>query len=285
MSGKMEVWLLDLGTLYASRGKHCLPRPAAGYQPNLPAGHGRAGPPQRRILLFDTGCRPDAMAGGWPANMREAFPLARTSEQALTHQLSLCGISASQIDTVVLSHLHLDHAGNAGLFPHARLIVPAEDFEYARRLTENPDPIRRGGYPAGYAGAAQNRTALSQDRQLFPGIRLLWLPGHTPGLLGMEITVGEKVLLFPSDAVYTAANYGPPGFPPEAPYDRSLLLQSMERIRHLAARPGAQVIFSHDIDLWRQLPTRPSPYQQVKIYIRLIVFKPGMCYTLNCKIM
>ena len=54
------------------------------------------------ILLFDTGCRPDAMAGGWPANMREAFPLARTSEQALTHQLSLCGISASQVDTCLL---------------------------------------------------------------------------------------------------------------------------------------------------------------------------------------
>lgn len=86
------------------------------------------------------------MTGGWPANMREAFPLTRTSEQALTHQLSLCGISPSQVDTVVLSHLHLDHAGNAGLFPHARLIVPAEDLEYARRLIENADPARRGGY-------------------------------------------------------------------------------------------------------------------------------------------
>lgn len=260
MSGKMEVWLLDLGTLYASRESIvCRGQPqdtSRIYLPVMAVLVRHSG----GILLFDTGCRPDAMAGGWPGNMREAFPLARTSEQALTHQLSLCGISASQVDTVVLSHLHLDHAGNAGLFPHARLIVPAEDFEYARRLTENPDPIRRGGYILqDMRGLPKNRTALSQDRQLFPGIRLLWLPGHTPGLLGMEITAGEKVLIFPSDAVYTAANYGPPPVSPRSPYDRSLLLQSMERIRHLAARPGAQVIFSHDIDLWRQLPHAPIP--------------------------
>ena len=240
----MEVWLLDLGTLYAKQESIiCRGRPQDTSRIHLPVmavlvRHSGG------ILLFDTGCRPDAMTGGWPANMREAFPLTRTSEQALTHQLSLCGISPSQVDTVVLSHLHLDHAGNAGLFPHARLIVPAEDLEYARRLIENADPARRGGYiREDILELPGKMTALVQDRQLFPGIRLLGLPGHTPALLGMEI----------------AANYGPPPVSPRSPYDKSLLLQSLERVRQLAARPGAQVIFSHDIDLWQQLPHAPIP--------------------------
>ncbi len=260
MSGKMEVWLLDLGTLYAKQeGIICRGWPQDTSRIHLPVmavlvRHSGG------ILLFDTGCRPDAMTGGWPANMREAFPLTRTSEQALTHQLSLCGISPSQVDTVVLSHLHLDHAGNAGLFPHARLIVPAEDLEYARRLIKNADPARRGGYIREDIRELPGKmTALVQDRQLFPGIRLLGLPGHTPALLGMEIAARGKILLFPSDAVYTAANYGPPPVSPRSPYDKSLLLQSLERIRQLAARPGAQVIFSHDIDLWQQLPHAPIP--------------------------
>ena len=153
-----------------------------------------------------------------------------------------------------------DSAGNAGLFPHARLIVPAEDLEYARRLIENADPARRGGYIRDDIRELPGKmTALVQDRQLFPGIRLLGLPGHTPALLGMEIAARGKILLFPSDAVYTAANYGPPPVSPRSPYDKSLLLQSLERVRQLAARPGAQVIFSHDIDLWQQLPHAPIP--------------------------
>ena len=202
MSGKMEVWLLDLGTLYAKQeGIICRGWPQDTSRIHLPVmavlvRHSGG------ILLFDTGCRPDAMTGGWPANMREAFPLTRTSEQALTHQLSLCGISPSQVDTVVLSHLHLDHAGNAGLFPHARLIVPAEDLEYARRLIENADPARRGGYIREDIRELPGKmTALVQDRQLFPGIRLLGLPGHTPALLGMEIAARGKILLqIPSPA-------------------------------------------------------------------------------------
>ena len=77
------------------------------------------------------------MTGGWPANMREAFPLTRTSEQALTHQLSLCGISPSQVDTVVLSHLHLDHAGGAHFFPRAKIYVQQEELKHVMADQKN----------------------------------------------------------------------------------------------------------------------------------------------------
>ena len=113
------------------------------------------------------------MTGGWPANMREAFPLTRTSEQALTHQLSLCGISPSQVDTVVLSHLHLDHAGNAGL-PYARLISSSRRLQYARRLIENADPARRGGYIREDVRELPGKmTALVQADSFFPAFGCL----------------------------------------------------------------------------------------------------------------
>lgn len=73
MSGKMEVWLLDLGTLYASRESIvCRGQPqdtSRIYLPVMAVLVRHSG----GILLFDTGCRPDAMAGGWPANMRRLF--------------------------------------------------------------------------------------------------------------------------------------------------------------------------------------------------------------------
>lgn len=258
MAEKLAVWLLDLGTLYAKReGIVCRGRPEDKSRIHLPVmavlvRHTGG------FLLYDTGCRPDAMEDGWPQNMQEAFPLTRSPQQDLTRQLALCGVSPDQIGTVVLSHLHLDHAGNTALFPRARCIVPAGDLELARSLVREQDPARRGGYICrDIEELPANLTGLSQDETLFPGIRLLSLPGHTPDLLGMSVSVGEQTLLFPSDSVYTADNYGPPPVPPRSSYNQEQLLQSIRRVRETADALGAQVIFSHDINLWGRLPHAP----------------------------
>ncbi|MDD3193220.1 MAG: N-acyl homoserine lactonase family protein [Oscillospiraceae bacterium] len=260
MKHKLEVYLLDLGSLHAKRESIV----CRGHEEDL----SRMDLPvmavlirhREGVLLFDTGCRPDAMEGGWPDNMQQAFPLTRSAGQALERQLSLCGVSPDQVDTVVLSHLHLDHAGNGRLFPHARLIVPAADYPMACRSVCEEEPTRRGGYIRQDLEELPAKVVqIGRDTQLFPGVRLLWLPGHTPGLLGMMISGGGKTILFPSDAVYTAANYGPPPLSPRSPYDKALLLQSMERVRKLQKEFGAQVIFSHDIETWKTLPKAPQP--------------------------
>ncbi len=258
MAEKLAVWLLDLGTLYAKQESIvCRDQPENTNRIHLPVmavlvRH------ESGFLLFDTGCRPDAMEGGWPQNMQAAFPLTRSPQQDLTHQLALCGVSPEQIGTVVLSHLHLDHAGNVSLFPHARCIVPAEDLALARSLVKEEDPARRGGYiRRDIEELPEDLIGLTQDETLFPGVRLLSLPGHTPGLLGMAVSSSGETLLFPSDAVYTADNYGPPPVSPRSPYNREQLLQSVSRVRELADTLGARVIFSHDINLWGRLPHAP----------------------------
>ncbi len=260
MSEKMTVWLLDLGTLYAKRESIvCRGRPEDVSRIHLPVMGVLVRHP-KGFLLYDTGCRPDAMEEGWPPNMQKAFPLTYSPQQTLSRQLALCGVSPGQIDTVVLSHLHLDHGGNTSLFPHARCIVPAKDLSLARSLVGEEDPARRGGYiRQDIEELPADLVPLSQDTELFPGVRLLCLPGHTPGLLGMAVSDGAKTLLFPSDAVYTAENYGPPAVSPRSPYNREQLLQSICRVRRMEEELGAQVIFSHDIDLWNRLPHAPAP--------------------------
>lgn len=73
MSGKMEVWLLDLGTLYAKQESIiCRGRPQDTSRIHLPVmavlvRHSGG------ILLFDTGCRPDAMTAAGPPTCERLF--------------------------------------------------------------------------------------------------------------------------------------------------------------------------------------------------------------------
>ena len=74
MSEKMTVWLLDLGTLYAKRESIvCRGRPEDVSRMHLPVMGGLVRHP-KGFLLYDTGCRPDAMEEGWPPNMQKARP-------------------------------------------------------------------------------------------------------------------------------------------------------------------------------------------------------------------
>lgn len=84
-----------------------------------------------RLILFDTGCHPDAMRGRWPATWAEYFAFAASEEQTLPRQLALAGYAPSDVTDVVLSHLHMDHAGNVGLFRDARIWVHRRELEYA----------------------------------------------------------------------------------------------------------------------------------------------------------
>src|SRR5262249_56809479 len=64
-------------------------------------------------ILFDTGLSPRAVPG-----LVRHDPLARFGEEdLLVHRLDAIGLEPKDVDMVVLSHLHFDHAGGADLFP------------------------------------------------------------------------------------------------------------------------------------------------------------------------
>jgi len=44
------------------------------------------------------------------------------------------GIDAAGIDTLVLTHLHFDHAGNLDAFPNARIFVQRYDYEAWKKV-------------------------------------------------------------------------------------------------------------------------------------------------------
>ena len=130
----------------------------------------------------------------------------------LLGRLKRIGVELDAIDTVVLSHCHWDTAANADLFPKAQIILHARELAYAQ------DAARHDDQTQGYIGRALGKLRLapiSGDVELTQAARILELPGHTPGSIGL--LVGDELLA--GDAVICARDVarGAPSLPQSDP--------------------------------------------------------------------
>jgi glyoxylase-like metal-dependent hydrolase (beta-lactamase superfamily II) len=92
------------------------------------------------MILFDTGL---IAAGGARASCATIRWRASPKRTCLVHRLDLVGLEPDNVDMVVLSHLHYDHAGGAGPLPEVRadraegrvLLRPLSGFRSSSRST------------------------------------------------------------------------------------------------------------------------------------------------------
>lgn len=212
-------------------------------------------------VLYDTGSHPDAMKGYWPKNLQEIYPLYQKPEERLENQLALCGVKPEDVKKVVISHMHLDHAGGLYLFPHADIYVPKQDYEYAQVMVhKNPNPATHGGYVKADCEAPANYIMVDHDMELVKGVELLCLPGHTPNLLGVVVHLDSQTVILPQDAVYTVEIYGPPAKGSGFLYDSLSYYRSIEKIRELQKKYDAKIIPAHDWEFFQTLKMAPAYY-------------------------
>lgn len=215
-------------------------------------------------ILYDTGSHPNAMNGYWPESLQDTYELHQQIEQRLEIQLALCGVRPEDIHTVILSHMHFDHTGNLHLFKHADVYVPKADFMMAQTT------VRLCDDPSTYCGYSKNDMNVSvkeyhlveEDFEIIPGVEVINLPGHTPGLLGLVIHCEkEGTVIFPMDAVYTNEIYGPPAKASGLLFNRSEYFHSIETVRRLQKKYNARVIPAHDFELFQTLKKTPEFYE------------------------
>ncbi|MFP3262572.1 MAG: MBL fold metallo-hydrolase [Nitrososphaeria archaeon] len=158
------------------------------------------------------------------------------SREVLFSKLSKKGLSKEDIEYVIISHLHYDHALNATLFPNAKVIVSKNEINYAK--SNNNDP-----YLVPYLiDVISNRlNAVNEGDELF-GSKFVLLPGHTGGTMGMLLDDGT---LLTGDAIkylFEAVN----GTATFAYYNGELANQSLKKALKLAKKivPGHDVQFA-----------------------------------------
>jgi len=141
-----------------------------------------------RTLLVDTGIGPAGVPGF-------GIPPGRLMEG-----LSAAGVSPEDVDTVVLTHLHVDHigwntaerdGGRVPTFPRARYVI--RDGELT--LWKNPEmwqnaPIESQVLPLEQAGVIDTYDG---EHRLTDDLTLIATPGHTPGHSTIAIlSAGER---------------------------------------------------------------------------------------------
>ncbi|MCC0805136.1 MBL fold metallo-hydrolase [Methylobacterium sp. W2] len=129
--------------------------------------------------------------------------------------LAATGVSPSDIETVLLTHLHPDHAGGlihddgSAAYPNAELVLHQAESahwladEAISRAPEGARPYFENAQKAvaPYAGRVRTMT----DAEVLPGITAVPLPGHTPGHTGFRIVSGSASLLMWADIVHLPA--------------------------------------------------------------------------------
>jgi glyoxylase-like metal-dependent hydrolase (beta-lactamase superfamily II) len=165
-----------------------------------------------KTMIIDAG-----IGGKMDAKSIEVYAIDRTRH--LDHALADAGVTRADIDIVLASHLHFDHAGGftersatgavVPAFPRARYVVRTAEWDDATHphernrasyLAENFVPLVDAGVVDFVAG----------DETIMPGVRVVRTGGHTMHHQIVYVESGGRTAVFAADLIPTVAHIDEP---------------------------------------------------------------------------
>jgi N-acyl homoserine lactone hydrolase len=233
--------------------------------------------PSAGHILVDTGFSPEASTSlrrhfGLP--MALLFRALRPAASPFDAQLRDLGVDPAGVDSVVMTHLHVDHTSGMRLLPKARFTIARPEWQAAgSRLST------ARGYQPDHLPSEDRLELVDPERDGEPfgpfhrsldllgdgTIRLLSTPGHASGHKSILVRrIDGRPVLLVGDAAYTLRSIREELLPMVTVDD----VASRRSLRELKAfmdeEPSAIVVPTHDPEAWRSLdqglaaPTGPD---------------------------
>ena len=224
-------------------------------------------------VLFDTGDNDKVITDKtyW-GPMAGLLDKGVSADLAIDTQLEKVGIKASDINYVILGHMHLDHAGNVSKFPNATIVVQRDEIQNAFwphpgtaccYITTDFSNLR-----ASDGGAMANKQPmieLNGDLDLFGdgSVYVHRAVSHTPGSQIALIRLPKTgLVVLTSDLCYSKENLDKDILPSIAlTYDPMGMLDGYHYVKQAVDREKGDVIFAHDPDVFKAHKHSPEYYE------------------------
>jgi N-acyl homoserine lactone hydrolase len=223
-------------------------------------------------VLFDTGDNDKVITDTtyW-GPMASLLDKGVSADLAIDAQLAKAGVSPSDINYVILGHMHLDHAGNVGKFPKATIVVQRDEIAnafYPKPGTACCYVPGDFAHLRGWGGTNANTQPtieLDGDLDLFGdgSVYIHRAVSHTPGSQIALIRLPKTgLIVLTSDLCYSKENLDKDILPSIGlVYDPTGMLDGYHYVKSAIAREHGDVIFAHDPDVFKAHKHSPEFYE------------------------
>jgi len=197
------------------------------------------------VVLVDCGWNRDRGLGGG-----DRFRHVAIEQQGPVDLLTRLGVSPGDVDHVIVSHMHSDHAGNLDLFPGARVSIARAEFDCWTGQYGKRPAIAHATSPEDIQVIADRERAggvhlVDEAEEIVPGVVVSPVGGHTPGQMIVEVAIPTGTVVLASDAAH---------YHEELEHDRPFyiysdmlaMLGTYDLLRAKAAQPNTWVVTGHD---------------------------------------
>jgi len=219
-------------------------------------------------VLFDTGVSYDLISDpaaygpfGAP-HMEDLTEAADMSEdQQLDRLLDDAGYEPGEVDYVVMSHLHTDHAGNLDLFDDSQIVVHDDELSYAF----NPTATAQGlfyvdGDLTPFRNPAYDVRTVTDSFDVFGDGSVVTVPtpGHSPGHQSLRVELPEAGTVVDAADVANHRDGYEAELLPAFTWSLDDAVRSIRRVREVVDRTDADLYLAHDREDQAELPDPPE---------------------------
>lgn len=203
------------------------------------------------LVLFDTGMHVGLQTDVTRLGSNNSFlTVDYHPGEEVAARLDNRGVRPDDIDVVVISHLHFDHAGGCGQLPDARIVINQAEWSagHDQALIEGGvyDPV---DYDHGH-----DVEEVEDGHDVFGDGRLICVatPGHTAGHQALRVELDSGPVVLTGDCVYFQRMLDEM-LVPRFGFDTELQKRSMERLAGMRD-DGCRLLYGHDRDQIDGLP-------------------------------